>query len=258
MFRAGWMSLTWRGVPSTSIACSLTMQVIYPLRKWMVHRLLGGFTQTVSPNSYGPLVPCRSGRHVLMPLMRTSVPMDCIGGCARSSHNILWLYIIPIDRFCDRACLPRDPLHALVAPLCNAVATRHIRTSVSEPDPPLVYETPKLHAAEGCVIIRELESIFYERGPPEEILTDNDTAFWATVISLRDMSALPNWVGNGARECGCAQRWGSTSHQRDQTFGWLVDYWNSGEYFSFLFFLCIRSLTCTLDTNEPSFIESCH
>ena len=26
-------------------------------------------------------------------------------------------------------------------------------------------------------VIRELESIFYERGPPEEILTDNDTAF---------------------------------------------------------------------------------
>ena len=26
-------------------------------------------------------------------------------------------------------------------------------------------------------VIRELESIFYERGPPEEILTDNDTSF---------------------------------------------------------------------------------
>ena len=26
-------------------------------------------------------------------------------------------------------------------------------------------------------VIRELESIFYERGLPEEILTDNDTAF---------------------------------------------------------------------------------
>ena len=26
-------------------------------------------------------------------------------------------------------------------------------------------------------VISELESIFYERGPPEEILTDNDTAF---------------------------------------------------------------------------------
>ena len=85
-----------------------------------------------------------------------SVPMDCIGGCARSSHRNLWRCIIPIDRFCDRARLPsRDPLHASVAPLCNAVATRPIRTSVSEPDLPLVYETPKLHAAEGCVIVRE-------------------------------------------------------------------------------------------------------
>ena len=26
-------------------------------------------------------------------------------------------------------------------------------------------------------IIRQLESVFYKRGPPEEILTDNDTAF---------------------------------------------------------------------------------
>ena len=85
-----------------------------------------------------------------------SVPIDCIGGCTCSSHSILWRCIISIDRFRDRACLPRhDPLHASVAPLCNAVATRHICTSVSEPDPPLVYETPKLHAAKGCVVVRE-------------------------------------------------------------------------------------------------------
>ena len=71
VFRAGRMSLTWRGVPSTSTACSLTMPVICALRKLVVHRLLGSFTQTVSPNSYGPLVPCRSGRRVSMPLMRT-------------------------------------------------------------------------------------------------------------------------------------------------------------------------------------------
>ena len=84
------------------------------------------------------------------------VAMDCIGGCARSSHSILWCCIISIDRFRNRARLPsRDPLHALVSPLCNAVATRHIRTSVSEPDPPLIYKTPKLHTVEGCVIVRE-------------------------------------------------------------------------------------------------------
>ena len=93
VFRAGWMFLTWRGVPLTSTACSLMMPVIRPLQKLVVHRLLGGFTQTVSPNSYGPI--------------------------------------------------------------CNAVATRHIHTSVSEPDPPLIYETPKLHAAEGCVVVHE-------------------------------------------------------------------------------------------------------
>ena len=39
VFRAGRMSLTWRGVPSTSMACSLTMPVIRPLRKLVVHRL---------------------------------------------------------------------------------------------------------------------------------------------------------------------------------------------------------------------------
>ena len=71
VFRAGRMSLIWCGVPSTSTVCSLTMPMIRPLQKLVVHRLLGGFTQTVSPNSYGPLVPCRSGRRASMPLMRT-------------------------------------------------------------------------------------------------------------------------------------------------------------------------------------------
>ena len=125
MFRAGWISLTWRGVPSTSMACSLTMLVIRPLRKLVVHWLLGGFTQTVSPNSYGPLVPIRQTR--VNALDAHSVAMDCIGGCACSSHSILWCCIISIDCFRDRAHLPgRDPLHTSVAPLCYAVATRHI------------------------------------------------------------------------------------------------------------------------------------
>ena len=80
VFRAGRMSLTWRGVPSTSTACSLTMPVIYPLRKLVVHRLLGGFTQMVSPNSYDPLVPCRSGRRASMPLMRTRYRWIALAG----------------------------------------------------------------------------------------------------------------------------------------------------------------------------------
>ena len=155
VFRVGWMSLKWRGLPPTSTACSLTMPVICPLRKLVVHRLLGGFTQTVSPNSYGPLVPRRSGRYVNA-LDAHSVVMDCIGGCARSSHSILCCCIISIDRFHNRARLPGcDPLHASVAPLWYVVATRHVCTSVSEPDPPLIYEMPKLRAAEVCVVVCE-------------------------------------------------------------------------------------------------------
>ena len=80
VFKAGRMSLTWHGVPSTSTACSLMMPVIFPLRKRVVHRLLGGFTQTVSPNSYSPLVPYRSGRRASMPLMRTRYRWIALAG----------------------------------------------------------------------------------------------------------------------------------------------------------------------------------
>ena len=80
VFRAGQMSLTWRGVPSTSTACSLTMPVICPLQKLVVHQLLGGFTQTVSPNSNGPLVPCQSGRRMSVPLMRTRYRWIALAG----------------------------------------------------------------------------------------------------------------------------------------------------------------------------------
>ena len=43
-------------------------------------------------------------------------------------------------------------------------------------------DTPDLQSGNHCYtkttsVIRQLESVFYERGPPEEILTHNDTAF---------------------------------------------------------------------------------
>ena len=40
----------------------------------------------------------------------------------------------------------------------------------------------RLPRQDATSVINQLKALFYERGPPTEILTDNDTAFWSSLL----------------------------------------------------------------------------